>query len=165
MSTIQLSVDVNIGLTSALQKFIEAFIAPNVPAGTNAVITKQASQPETSRPLAVTSEEQQAEFEQVKQDTPAVATLQKKLDLELVEKKPAEIVRAAMAECRTRIEGEGYTKDSPFHRELTAEFKNIAQLLGSEKPSELPADKVASFCEVLEHIVVRDGKLSNEAPF
>lgn len=164
MQQIHFSVDVNIGLTAALQQFLEGFTSKS--SGSHAVAedVKQ-EKPAEPKPIAVTPEEQKAELEQVKKETPAVAKLQKNLDLELVEKKPAEIVRAAMAECRTRIEGEGYTKESPYHKELTIEFKKIAQLLGSDKPSELPADKVASFCEVLEHIVVKDDELINEAPF
>ena len=164
MQQIHFSVDVNIGLTAALQQFLEGFTSKS--SGSHAVAEEvRQEKPAEPKPIAVTPEEQKAELEQVKKETPAVAKLQKNLDLELVEKKPAEIVRAAMAECRTRIEGEGYTKESPYHKELTVEFKKIAQLLGSDKPSELPADKVASFCEVLGHIVVRDGELINEAPF
>ena len=164
MQQIHFSVDVNIGLTAALQQFLEGFTSKS--SGSHAVAEEvRQEKPAEPKPIAVTPEEQKAELEQVKKETPAVAKLQKNLDLELVEKKPAEIVRAAMAECRTRIEGEGYTKESPYHKELTVEFKKIAQLLGSDKPSELPADKVASFCEVLEHIGVKDGELINEAPF
>ena len=164
MQQIHFSVDVNIGLTAALQQFLEGFTSKSSGSHVVAEEVKQ-EKPAEPKPIAVTPEEQKAELEQVKKETPAVAKLQKNLDLELVEKKPAEIVRAAMAECRTRIEGEGYTKESPYHKELTIEFKKIAQLLGSDKPSELPADKVASFCDVLEHIGVKDGELINEAPF
>jgi hypothetical protein len=159
METIKVSVEVNIGLTDALRAILEKFSTLEFTVGSS----NAAEEPKQALPAKPLTAEQQ--LKDMKQENPAIATLKEKLDLKPVERKPAEIVRAAMTECRTRIEGEGYTKDSPFHKELTAEFKKVAQFLGADKPSELPADKVASFCEALEHIVVDDGELSNEAPF
>ena len=75
-------------------------------------------------------------------------------------------VRKAMANCRTRICGEGYTKESPFFRELTGEFKRLAALLGVKKPSELPVEKVEAFVLAISQLKVEDGKLvTEEAPF
>ena len=150
-----LSVDVNVGLTPALQTFLESFFKMSASV-TEDPVKKPAAKP---KKVAVTSEEQQEELEQVKQENPAVAKLQDKLDLELVEKKPTEIIRAAMTACRERIEGKDYTKESPYHKELTAEFKRIAALLGSERPSELPADKVSSFVNAINALDVEDGKI------
>ena len=66
------------------------------------------------------------------------------------ERKPltAEDVRAAMHKTRQRIEGEDYKENTngdlykKYHKPLTAQFKNIAALLGAEKPSVLPSDKM-----------------------
>ena len=62
------------------------------------------------------------------------------------EQKPltAEDVRAAMHKTRQRIEGEDYKENTngdlykKYHKPLTAQFKNIAALLGADKPSALP---------------------------
>lgn len=148
-----LTVDVNVGLTSSLQALLEALI----PSGSPAPVAP--TPVVVAEPKAVVAEKNPEKSEQ------AIKELTEKLDLEPVKMKPAEAVRKAMAECRTRIEGEDYTKDSPFHKELTAEFKKLANLLESEKPSELPADKVESFVDSLSHIVVVDGKLSYDTPF
>ena len=71
------------------------------------------------------------------------------------EQKPltAEDVRAAMHATRQRIEGENYKENTngdlykKYHKPLTAQFKNIAALLGADKPSALPSDKIADFIE------------------
>ena len=62
-----------------------------------------------------------------------------------------EDVREAMHKVRQRIEGENYKENTDsenykkYHRVLTQTFKNISALLGSDKPSTLPADQRAAF--------------------
>ena len=90
------------------------------------------------------------------------------------EEKPltAEDVRAAMHKTRKRIEGEDYLENTKgdlykkYHKPLTATFKNIAALLGAEKPSALPSDKIASFMEQCDELrVMEDGTISPILPF
>ena len=90
------------------------------------------------------------------------------------EQKPltAEDVRAAMHKTRQRIEGEDYKENTngdlykKYHKPLTATFKNIAALLGAEKPSALSPDKIASFMEQCDELhVMEDGTIGPVLPF
>lgn len=90
------------------------------------------------------------------------------------EEKPltAEDVRAAMHKTRKRIEGEDYLENTKgdlykkYHKPLTATFKNIAALLGAEKPSALSPDKIASFIEQCDELrVMEDGTIGPKLPF
>lgn len=178
------SLDVNIALAPALQSLLETALAaapakvqydapfeaeaeptpePEPVAAPAPVEEKPAKKEKKEKPFPTTPEKL---FEEVKEMNSSVAKLEKRLGLELVTDKPAEFIRAAMADCRTRIEGEGYTKDSAYHKELTAEFKRIAQLLGSEKPSELPADKVESFVDAINNLYIDEKlELNTKLPF
>ena len=178
------SLDVNIALAPALQSLLETALAaapakvqydapfeaeaestpePEPVAAPAPVEEKPTKKEKKEKPFPTTPEKH---LEEMKAANPAIAALQERLGLELVTDKPAEFIRAAMADCRTRIEGEGYTKDSAYHKELTAEFKRIAQLLGSEKPSELPADKVESFVEAINNLYIDEKlELNTKLPF
>lgn len=178
------SLDVNIALAPALQSLLETALAAApakvqydapfeaeaepAPAPTPEPVAAPAPVEEKpakkeAKPFPTTPEKH---LEEMKAANPAIAALQERLGLELVTDKPAEFIRAAMADCRTRIEGEGYTKDSAYHKELTAEFKRIAQLLGSEKPSELPADKVESFVDAINNLYIDEKlELNTKLPF
>lgn len=90
------------------------------------------------------------------------------------EQKPltAEDVRAAMHKTRQRIEGEDYKENTngeaykKYHKPLTAQFKNIAALLGAEKPSALPPDKIADFIEQCNGLqIMEDGTIGSNSPF
>ena len=90
------------------------------------------------------------------------------------EQKPltAEDVRAAMHKTRQRIEGEDYKENTngeackKYHKPLTAQFKNIAALLGAEKPSALPPDKIADFIEQCNGLqIMEDGTIGLNCPF
>ena len=90
------------------------------------------------------------------------------------EQKPltAEDVRAAMHVTRQRIEGEDYKENTngelykKYHKPLTAQFKNIAALLGADKPSALPSDKIASFIEQCSELkILKDGTIGTECPY
>lgn len=90
------------------------------------------------------------------------------------EEKPltAEDVRAAMHKTRQRIEGEDYKENTngdlykKYHKPLTATFKNIAALLGAEKPSALPPDKIASFMEQCDELrIMDDGTIGPKLSF
>lgn len=90
------------------------------------------------------------------------------------EQKPltAEDVRAAMHAARQRIEGEDYKENTygdlykKYHKPLTAQFKNIAALLGADKPSALPSDKIADFIEQCNGLqIMEDGMIGSNCPF
>lgn len=90
------------------------------------------------------------------------------------EQKPltAEDVRAAMHATRQRIEGENYKENTngdlykKYHKPLTAQFKNIAALLGADKPSALPSDKIANFIEQCNGLqIMEDGTIGSNCPF
>lgn len=90
------------------------------------------------------------------------------------EQKPltAEDVRAAMHKTRQRIEGEDYKENTngdlykKYHKPLTAQFKNIAALLGADKPSALPPDKIANFIEQCNGLqIMKDGTIGSNCPF
>ena len=84
----------------------------------------------------------------------------------------AEDVRKAMHEARLKIEGadyetnqqgEGYVK---YHKPLSKEFVSIAKLLGSDKPSALPAERRAEFINDCRSLVIKsDGTIGREIPF
>lgn len=90
------------------------------------------------------------------------------------EQKPltAEDVRAAMHATRQRIEGEDYKENTngelykKYHKPLTAQFKNIAALLGADKPSALPSDKIADFIEQCNGLqIMEDGTIGSNCSF
>lgn len=118
--------------------------------------------------------EQVAEQEEAKAEEAAPQNEgQAKAEAE-AEQKPltAEDVRAAMHKTRQRIEGEDYKENTngeaykKYHKPLTATFKNIAALLGAEKPSALPPDKIASFMEQCDELrIMDDGTIGPKLPF
>ena len=116
--------------------------------------------------------EQVAEQEDAKEEE--AAPKDEGQDEAQAEQKPltAEDVRAAMHATRQRIEGEDYKENTngdlykKYHKPLTAQFKNIAALLGAEKPSALPPDKIASFMEQCDELhVMEDGTIGPKLPF
>ena len=81
-------------------------------------------------------------------------------------------IREAMDKTRKRIEGEDYKDNTEsegyqkYHRQLTSAFKNIAALLGAEKPSALPAEQRMAFiteCDLLK--VMEDGTIGKIEAF
>ena len=119
--------------------------------------------------------EQVAEQEEVKAEEAAPQDEgQAKAQAEAAEQKPltAEDVRAAMHKTRQRIEGEDYKENTngdlykKYHKPLTAQFKNIATLLGADKPSALPSDKIADFIEQCNGLqIMQDGTIGSNCPF
>ncbi len=137
----QISVEVSIGLTRELSAMVAAILAGNTaaiePQAVNTIPATATTAPAVPEPQQPTAAEPQ----------------------EAAKPLTAEDVRAAMHRARQRIEGEDYKDNTQseaykrYHRQLTAEFKNIAALLGSDKPSALPEDKRAQFiaqCDELE---------------
>lgn len=78
-----------------------------------------------------------------------------------------EDIRACMHRTRQRFEGEDYKENTDsevykkYHKQLTGMFKQIAAVLGADKPSALPADKREAFiaeCDAL--IIGKDGNIT-----
>ena len=83
-----------------------------------------------------------------------------------------EDVRDAMKRARVRIEGEDWEtntsdeKRNKYHRLLNQNFKNIAALLGSDKPSTLPAEQRASFIKQCDELqIMEDGTIGTKRPY
>lgn len=115
------------------------------------------------------AEQEEAKAEEAAPDNESQAKAQAE-----AEQKPltAEDVRAAMHKTRQRIEGEDYKENTngdlykKYHKPLTAQFKNIAALLGAEKPSALPPDKIANFIEQCDGLqIMEDGAIGSNCPF
>ena len=80
-------------------------------------------------------------------------------------------VRKAMHEARLRIEGpdyetnqqgDGYVK---YHQLLSKEFVSMAKLLGSDKPSALPAERRAEFINDCDSLIKKgDGTIGRDIP-
>ena len=118
--------------------------------------------------------EADANGEQVAEQGEAKAEEAAPKDEAQAEQKPltAEDVRAAMHVTRQRIEGEDYKENTngdlykKYHKPLTAQFKNIAALLGADKPSALPPDKIADFIEQCNGLqIMEDGTIGSNSPF
>ena len=83
----------------------------------------------------------------------------------------AEDVRKAMDRARVRIEGEDWETNitsegrTKYHKQLTATFKNISSLLGSDKPSPLPEENRRSFINQCDELVVENGEIITTLPF
>lgn len=118
--------------------------------------------------------EQVAEQEEAKAEEATPQDEGQAKDQAEAEQKPltAEDVRAAMHVTRQRIEGEDYKENTngelykKYHKPLTAQFKNIAALLGADKPSALPSDKIADFIEQCNGLqIMEDGTIGSNCPF
>lgn len=120
-------------------------------------------------------EQEEAKAEEAAPQNEGQAKAQAEAEAEAeAEQKPltAEDVRAAMHKTRQRIEGEDYKENTngeaykKYHKPLTAQFKNIAALLGAEKPSALPPDKIANFIEQCDGLqIMEDGTIGSNCPF
>ncbi len=75
---------------------------------------------------------------------------------------PAERIRQIMHRTRQRFEGDDYKENTAsenykkYHKQLTGQFKNIAAILGADKPSTLPDDKIDSFAAECEALIIGD---------
>ena len=88
-----------------------------------------------------------------------------------VEKEPTEEdIRAAMHRTRQRFEGEDYKENTgsetykKYHKQLTGMFKQIAAVLGADKPSTLPADTRAAFIAECDALILDDNGFITPPP-
>lgn len=131
-------------------------------------------EPDGNEQQEAAANEADANGEQVAEQEDAKAEEAAPKDEGQAEQKPltAEDVRAAMHKTRQRIEGEDYKENTngdlykKYHKPLTAQFKNISALLGAEKPSALPPDKIADFIEQCNGLqIMEDGTIGSNCPF
>lgn len=157
MEPIQINVQVNIGLTDAMQALLKSMFTRQQP------IEKARTEDNPLQGVKETPAENKSQLEQA-EEMPAQET---------DEKEYTEVdVRAAMDATRRRIEGEDYKNNTgsegyrKWHRALTAWFKNTATVLGAEKPSALPdSESRGSFIAHCEAVYVKDDELVEDLPF
>lgn len=168
MDTIKINVNVQIGVTKELFGLLSAFQHRPAPA--------VAAAPAESKPgeAAAPAEVEQPKPEPEAKKEEAAPKAEAKKEAAPANKEYTEVdVRAAMERTRKRIEGDDYKENTngekykKYHRQLTAEFKNIAALLGSEKPSALPSSELReTFCAQCDELVIgEDGNITTNAPF
>lgn len=150
MQPIQINVQVNIGMDSALLSMLSGLVT-----------TAQTAAPAAQQPAPAAEENAPASGETKPEPMP---------------KKPKEYtevdIRAAMDRTRKRIEGEDY-KEKPdsegyktWHKRLTAWFKNTAALCGAEKPSALPdSESRAKFITACDAVEIKGDELTETCPF
>lgn len=158
MDPIKITVNVQIGLTDELHSFLSKLI-PAAPAVAVAAAKEPAAQPETKEVAPEPQPEAEVTNQEPKQE-PA--------------KEYTEVdVRAAMDRTRKRFEGEDYKDKTDsdlykkYHRALTARFKNMAAVLGSDKPSTLPSSELReAFIKMCDELILGDnGEITTAVPF
>lgn len=157
MEPIKINVNVQVGVTEELYSLLRNLLPEP------AVQQQESKTDEAPQPAEVINQEPTPE---PKNEEAAPAK-------EEADKEYTEVdVRAAMERTRKRIEGEDYKENTSsekykkYHRQLTAEFKNIAAFLGSEKPSALPTSELRrNFCNRCDELILEDGQLTCKIPF
>lgn len=174
MDTIKINVNVQIGVTKELYSLLAAFQHNAVPADTAAPVENKPA--EATKPAEVEQPKPEPEAEAKKEEAAPAAVSSPEPGAKQEEparKEYTEVdVRAAMEKTRKRIEGDDYKENTSgekykkYHRQLTAQFKNIAALLGSDKPSTLPSSELReSFCKQCDELVIGDdGNITTQAP-
>ena len=163
MDPIKINVNVQIGVTKELFGLLSAFQHRSAPAVADA--------PAESKPDEAAEVEQPKPEPEAKKEEAAPKAEAKKEAAPAKEYTEVD-VRAAMERTRKRIEGDDYKENTngekykKYHRQLTAEFKNIAALLGSEKPSALPSSELReTFCAQCDELVIgEDGNITTNTP-
>lgn len=173
MTNLEITVHVNLGVTPELTALVNAILHKE----TQPVVAASLEPAPEAAPAPV-EEKPARKPRKSKSDTaapePAPASEAEAAPAE--DEKPKELteedVRAAMHRTRTRIEGEDYKENTDgekyqkYHKQLTANFKNISALLGADKPSALPADKRESFIKQCDELVIGDdGTITTKCPF
>jgi hypothetical protein len=162
MTTFQLNIAVNIGVTDELKQLLTSIFATSCYAPTPIAedpqpadnVATSAANVETSAANVATSAEEAAP----EQPTEKIYT---EVD-----------VRDAMDRARRRIEGEDYKTNTTgelytqWHRKLTAWFKQTAAAYGSDKPSTLPdSESRRKFIEECDLVHVSGSCLTVPLPY
>lgn len=171
MQPIQINVQVNIGMDSALLSMLSGLVTTAQTAAPAAqrpqrkpkaeAKPKQVNQPAAQQPAPAAEENAPASGETKPEPMPEKPKEYTEVD-----------IRAAMDRTRKRIEGEDY-KEKPdsegyktWHKRLTAWFKNTAALCGAEKPSALPdSESRAKFIAACDAVEIKGDELTETGPF
>lgn len=176
-----LNINVQIGVTPQLATFLTALLQsrPDTPAQLPAIeapapeVPAESEKPRRARRAKTDAPEVEnpepgapaAPVEEPTQEAPkpfAEAPVRQP-DKPLTE----EDIRACMHRTRQRFEGEDYKENTAsegykkYHKQLTSQFKQIAAILGADKPSALPVEQRAAFiaeCDAL--ITGEDGNIT-----
>lgn len=160
MEPIKINVNVQVGLTDELFSLLSNLLS----SAKQTAAPKPMAEP---KPVAVINPVPEAPAEP--EPEPAKEEVQPQPEKEYTEVD----VRAAMERTRKRIEGDDYKENTEgdkykrYHRQLTAEFKNIAALLGSEKPSAIASsDLRKKFCDQCDELELDEcGNITRKLPF
>lgn len=180
MDPIKINVSVQIGVTEELSALLAHFVKP----ATAPTVAAEPTQKLTEKPATRAKKEKKQEAPQ-----PAEAPAADEQPADIPGDMPEEVfngtaqevgakeytevdVRAAMDKTRRRIEGEDYKDNTSsenykkYHRQLTGQFKNIAALLGADKPSALPTSELReSFCKQCDELGIdNDGNIITASP-
>lgn len=169
-----INVQVNIGVTPEVVKLVTA-ILQRTPPTEIAPATSEQQDEVTAQPQPKRGKGKE-KTDAPTPDTSTVETAPEAVAEEAPEAAgPKELteqdIREAMHRTRQRIEGEDYKNNTDsdgykkYHKQLTAQFKNIAALLGSDKPSTLPADKRESFIKQCDELIVENGEITTLCPY
>lgn len=165
MEPIKINVNVQVGVTDELYSLLRNLLpgAKPVAAPETAVQQRESKTDEAPQPAEVINPEPTPESKNEE-----AAPAKEEADKEYTEVD----VRAAMERTRKRIEGEDYKENTSsenykkYHRRLTAEFKNIAAFLGSDKPSALPTSELRkNFCNQCDELILKNGQITRKIPF
>lgn len=172
MEPIKINVNVQVGVTEELYSLLSNLLpgAKPVAAPEPAGQQQESKTDEAPQPAEVINPEPTPE---PKKEEATAKEAAPEPEAPAEEKEYTEVdVRAAMERARKRIEGEDYKENTSsekykkYHRQLTAEFKTIAAILGSEKPSALPTSELRrSFCNQCDDLILEDGKITYKIPF
>ena len=172
-----INVQVSIGVTPEVVQLVTAILTKQQP--TAIVLPNPASnKPRKTKTDAAPANDanagDQAEAQEEQQqpaDQPGEAEAEAPVE-ESPKQLTEEDIREAMHLVRQRIEGENYKENTDsegykkYHRVLTQTFKNISALLGSDKPSTLPADKRADFINEINALIVNEkGEIAKPEAF
>lgn len=171
-SDFSINVQVNVGVTPEVVALITAILARR-PSQATAIETQE----QRPQPQAETEAKESGGEAEAKPETPAKSEEPQPSPAPSDgEAKPKELtvadVREAMHKTRQRIEGEDYKEHTDsdlykkYHRVLNGVFKQIAALLGSDLPSQLPAEQRQAFISECEQLkVLEDGTIGKDLPF
>lgn len=177
MTNLEIIVHVNLDVTPNLVAFVNAILHKETQPAEIAASLEPSPEEEAQTAITPARKQRKIKTEQVAQDVakdnvPAEEAPEPESQAEEQKELTEEDVRSAMHRARTRIEGEDYKENTDgekyqkYHKQLTAQFKNISAVLGAEKPSALAADKRESFiCQCDELIIGKDGSICVKQAF
>ncbi len=124
-------------------------------------VSVSAKTPEAAAPVVAAEEV----CEQMTESKPAVAS-----SAQQDGKSHGEMIREIMHRTRQRFEGEDYKENTEseaykkYHKQLTSQFKQIAAVLGADKPSALPAEKIAAFAAECDALIIDENGFIAPSP-